>query len=363
MIKKIIVFLVSLVVLVLAVAGCTQTAPSPAPTTTTPTSTTQQPVSQKFVFDQIGNKVELPATVNKVANFSYQMVELQMTLGATDKLVAGSYYGDVPWLDARLKSLPNPYNSQTGVLNIEELLKVNPDLVVMWGGTPKGEMEKAWQAGYPVICDWTMGQGATERAIQMLGKALGKDVEAQNLLSFWSERQKVLKDVISKIPIEQRTTVFYTGHGKLITCSKDTDEDWWTMEAGGINVARNASGLPWGTASWWMQLSVESVIDWDPDIIIISSKAGIDPADILNDPQWKDIKAVKEGKVYRVPYGFHVWDRPCAERILGQEWLANILYPDKFNFNVREDTKTFFQQFFKVNLSEQEIDKILAGQK
>jgi iron complex transport system substrate-binding protein len=136
------------------------------------------------------------------------------------------------------------------------------------------------------------------------------------------------------------------------------------MESGAINTSRNASGLPWGTAAWWMELSVESVIGWDPDVIIISSKAGIDPEDILNDPQWKDIKAVKDKRVYRIPYGFHVWDRPCAERILGEMWLAQKLYPAKFtDIDIRKETKGFFKTYFNVDLTETELDKVLAGQK
>ena len=349
--KRAVTILASLAILASVMTGCTQTTPP------------DKTPSTRIVVDQIGNVVELPETIDEVANFCYQMVEVQIALGAGDKLVAGSYYGDVPWLDESLKSLPNPYNWQTG-LNVEELVSVDPDLVVMWGGTPQDAMDMVWDAGYPVVCDWTMGQGTTEEAIEMLGKALGKEAEADEILAYWADQQAIINDVINDIPEGDRLRVFYTGHDKLITCAQNTDEDWWISEASGINVARDASGLPWGSASWWMELSIESVIAWDPDVIIISSKAGIDPDDILNDPQWKDIKAVQDGKVYRVPFGYHVWDRPCAERILGQLWLAQKLYPDKFtSIDIRQETRDFFETFFRVNLSEEEVDDILAGVK
>ena len=48
-------------------------------------------------------------------------------------------------------------------------------------------------------------------------------------------------------------------------------------------------------------VSMEQVVNWNPDIILMGRVATTDP--VLKDSKWSAIKAVKNGKVYVNPGG------------------------------------------------------------
>ena len=55
-------------------------------------------------------------------------------------------------------------------------------------------------------------------------------------------------------------------------------------------------------------------------------------------------------------------DRPNGpNRIVGIRWLSGLIYPEYLNFNVDEEVKEFFQLFYHVDLTEEELDRIYHG--
>lgn len=69
---------------------------------------------------------------------------------------------------------------------------------------------------------------------------------------------------------------------------------------GGVNVAEDTISFS--------NVDMEQVLAWNPDIIYISNFAyGEYPEDILQNKiegqDWKQINAVKSGKVYKIPMG------------------------------------------------------------
>jgi iron complex transport system substrate-binding protein len=120
---------------------------------------------------------------------------------------------------------------------------------------------------------------------------------------------------------------------------------------GGINVAENLTGN-------FNTVSIEQVIYWDPDVII-TGRAKSASEEILSDPQWQDISAVRNGSVYVVPYYTHTWGYPTSEWIMGTMWLADKLYPETVDLNMTVETKEFYSKFFCCDLSDEEVYEIL----
>jgi iron complex transport system substrate-binding protein len=81
---------------------------------------------------------------------------------------------------------------------------------------------------------------------------------------------------------------------------------------------------------------------------------------ILDDPRWREVKAVKAGRVYVNPTGAYLWDRHSAEAALQVLWAAKILHPARFaDIDIHRETREFYRRFFRHALTEAELASIL----
>ena len=107
------------------------------------------------------------------------------------------------------------------------------------------------------------------------------------------------------------------------------------------------------------KISMEKVIQYNPDVILIQEKLFFDK--IKTSELWKDIKAVKNNQVYLIPKKpFNWFDRPPSfMRILGLQWLMANIYPDYYTFNEKEEIKKFYKLFLNVSITDEQIENIL----
>lgn len=71
-------------------------------------------------------------------------------------------------------------------------------------------------------------------------------------------------------------------------------------------------------------ISEEQVIIFDPEVIITRTPQS--KTAILNNPNFKELKAIKNSQVFVIPQGVYLWSVRSGERILQALWIANILY-------------------------------------
>ena len=135
------------------------------------------------------------------------------------------------------------------------------------------------------------------------------------------------------------------------------DDDPQGAELVGVWVDPAARGVGGGAAL------VEQVIAWDPEFIFVAS----DPAGEMNVYQhitesgdWSILQAVRSGQVYQIPHGPFDWlDRPYSvARILGIQWVGDLLYPDLWDVDIEETTKEFYRLFYHYELSDTEYETL-----
>lgn len=328
-----------------------------------------QETGNRTVVDMAGRSVEIPDNVEKVyatgalgtimlntlapekiAGLNNEMSEVELKyLGDTNKdtPVLGSWKG-------------TQYNG-----NIEEFLMVKPDVIINMGDVSEAyisdseEIEK--QTGIPVLMvDGSIDK--TSEAYTFLGEILNKNERAKELSDYFSETMSSVKEFVDKIPEEERVRVYYAeGPKGLETELRGSINSEIIEIAGGINVA----GDNWRSESRRVQVSLEQVILENPEAIIISTDGDNNHQvyeEIKNSSSWGDIKAVKEGKVYEVPGIPYDWINrpPSVNRIIGIKWLANILYPDKYEINIKQEIKDFFKIYYSYEITDEEIEEILV---
>ena len=243
--------------------------------------------------------------------------------------------------------------------NLEVLLNLKPDLVLDVGTINDTYVSLATRVQEQSGIPYALLDGRFDAVVPLyrkLGELTHRPDQAEALARYADETIKTIKRRIDTVSEAQRPRVYYgrgpngleTGLGGSINVE--------TIEfLGAHNVAAERRG---GLAT----VSVEQVLAWNPEVIIT-----IEPAfatTVRTDPVWAPIKAVQTARIYlspRLPFGW-VDFPPSVNRLIGLWWLAKAFYPDKFPEDLRPLTREFYQRFYHVTLSDEQIDNVLNGQ-
>ncbi|NIA09679.1 MAG: ABC transporter substrate-binding protein, partial [Nitrospiraceae bacterium] len=242
-------------------------------------------------------------------------------------------------------------------VNKEVVMSLSPDVIITVprsGSSPPDKLQET--LGIPVICVNPRDYDGIKKTYQLLGEVLGEEDRAEELVSYYDEKVNYIIDKTSLIPDDEKERVYFAGGGLkggsvLTTVGKNFIWHYNINVAGGINVAENLTGN-------FNTVSIEQVIYWDPDVII-TGRAKSASEEILSDPQWQDISAVRNGSVYVIPYYTHTWGYPTPEWIMGTMWLADKLHPETVELNMTVETKEFYSKFYHCDRSDEEVYEIL----
>jgi iron complex transport system substrate-binding protein len=314
------------------------------------------------VTDMMGNTVQIPATVNNISDFWNAHNEVVLMLGAGDKIVqTTSLVHTMPMFNKvypRIGEIPAPFDSTTKEVNIEDVISAHPDFVILSDGMNKSA-DKITEVGIPVLTLYFTNFDDLKRCFLLTGTILGEDKKkkAEVYNSYLDTKLSEIKSVTSKIPADKRLSVLHINSLKpLQVDGNQTLIDTWINVAGGNNAAgKDISGN-------MKSVSLEQVQAWNPDAIILMGTEK-DKESIMNDPKWKDLKAIKNNKLYLNPKGVFYWDRYGAEEALQIQWAAKTLYPDLFkDLDIKDVLKKFYKQFFDYELTDDDIEGILTPQ-
>ena len=315
------------------------------------------------IVDQRGKKIGIPKNVKRIVTCTIPEPFIIYAIDGTGDRIVGMNpvsrkiikEGILEKMDPSLKLIPTSFIEKgfSFVPNVEELLKLKPDVVFQWAWLGEGIIKPIEEAGIPVIGLNYGTQKDLEGWIRITGEVLGKENKAQELINYHHKVWNEIATRTSSIPDDKKPKVLFLPFGdKLLKVfGKKTYPDEYAELTGAINVAHELS--------FRQNVSLEQIIAWNPDIIYIGNFCDATPEDILSNPNWSGISAVKSKRVYKIPEGTFRWFPPCQESPLMWKWLAQIQHPDLFNYDLREDIRDFFLRFYKYRLTEKDIDKIL----
>jgi iron complex transport system substrate-binding protein len=323
------------------------------------------PVHAREILDMKGNKVSVPDKITKAysgspsATYMIYALDPDLLSGLNLRIAeeAESY------LDKKVQSLPvlGGFSGQGNIANAEMILKADPDLIILWAdkdGSLSNKNEAMIMKNLPIPAVHIVFEGLYDYgdAFLFLGNLLGKEDRAGVLKKYADETLKTISETVTSIPLKKRPTVYYAeGTDGLNT---DCDGSWHTElinVAGGKNVYQCKPKDSFGME----KISIEQVINYNPDVIIIQERRFFDG--IFRDPRWHDIKAVKTKRVYLIPQlPFNWFDRPPSfMRLMGIQWLMYNLYPEEYNADILKKTKEFYRLFLGVDKTDDEIRKVI----
>ena len=345
------------------------TTPATTSSATTSTTTTTTAATTRTITDMYGTKITVPAVINRV--ISTGPVETQLIyILAPEKLVGLSSAWDgspASFIPNQYSSIPVIGNASNGSFNFEAAIATKPD-VVLEGKTKNLDTDRQKFGTIPVV-GLNAGDDLLtmyEPEIRFVADLLGVPERGDALIAYYKSTMDYVKSVVSTIPDAEKVRVYYAeGNDGLQT---DATGSWHTnllTFCGGINVANVAVS----NTSQAVQVSMEQIYSWntaDPiDMIIIgrTSQASTYKA-ILNSSTWQQLPCVKAGFVYVRPDNpTSLFDGPPGYgQILGMYWMLHTLYSARTaNMHLMDKVKEFYSEFFHYDLTNQQLDILLAN--
>lgn len=249
-------------------------------------------------------------------------------------------------------------------INIEELMALNPDVVMYWADFLE-QYKAITGAGIPAVGVKTQGSGDVLTTLESWLKIMGKMYDSgsgnvDEVIAYGREMEDKINKVTATIPEDKKPKVLYLyNHSadKISVSGANFYGDYWIHAGGGINVAGGLDGTP--------EVNMEQIYEWDPDIIVITTFTGTMPEDLYNNTidgqDWSTVSAVKNHKVYKEPLGVYRWFPPSGDAPLALEWMAMIFNPDYFHFDFKQDIKDYYKRFYNYTLTDDQVEGILTA--
>ena len=271
--------------------------------------------------DMAGREVSIEAVPERIVSGYYISTSTLIALGLSDKLVGIEAKADkrpIYKLSApQLIALPNVGTAKE--FNLEGCLALEPDLVIL----PlklKSAAQTLEELGIDVLLVNPESQEQLMEMIALLGDATGTADRAGELADYIQTQQAALAELLADA---DAPTVYLGGNSALLsTAGQAMYQSDMIVRAGGVNVAAEIQD------TYWVDISYEQLLAWDPDYIILASDAAYTAQDVLADENLKDCTAVKNGNVYHLPADVESWDSPVPSGFLGSCWMASVLHGD-----------------------------------
>ena len=368
--RQLLALFICLVMSVSLLTGYSETkAAAEEPTQSAEQDATQETAETREITDMAGRKVTVPTAENIESVFSAGPVAaIFLYMVAPDKLLGWNYeLNDVEKsiiLD-KYQDLPN--FGMGDAVNYEAVIAANPTIAINSGKINDAMVSDcdalSESLGIPVVAvDNELNNSA--EAFRFMGELLGVEDHAEELAQY---AEQVFTDinVLSDIPEEKKVSVYFgNGEDSLETAPRGSQHAQILDAINAVNVA----DLELGDGSR-VQISAEQLLAWDPDVIVVNGEPKADKSgnsaaeDILSNPDYASLKAVQDQKVYGTPNAPFSWvDRPAGpNRLIGMRWFSALIYPEYIKCDINEEIHKFFDLFYHVDLSDEQLENVLKG--
>ncbi len=287
-----------------AVAGQTSAAHTP-------------PLPGREIADEDGRRVQVPREVNRIVSLAPNLTEIVFALGDGNHLV-----GDTDFCDYPPEALQKPHVGGPVNPNLEEVVALNPELVLATSINRHETVNALDRIGLPVYS--VRDPHSVEEmvvSVEHLGSALGVEKSAAMVAEDLRGR---LSDLDRRLAgAAPRRVLFVVWTDPLISVGRDTFIADALRHAGGRSVVN--------TKAEWPHVSMEEIVQLQPEVLVFASAhAGNTQRDIdelRTRPGWKNLAAMQNGNIVVVSDAIN---RPAPRMVDAIEHLARALHPEAF---------------------------------
>ena len=300
-----------------------------------------------FVFAVDGSADKI-STMSATALASYKNCMFQI-------LAPGLADSDTDFIDDKNKD-----GGSFGTLNVEELIQVNPDVVIIYKRDAETMLPILETAGIPTLVFDFGGLKEVQDGLRILGQILGDDAaeRADQIISWHEQTQALLDEKLKDVAEEEKPTALILNSNTLTLYDSEFSNNM-LLTAGARLATVDGDGNP-TTAK---EVNFEQILAWDPDYIFLTNFFDGKPDDIYNnlmaDQNWSQLKAVQNHHVYKIPMGLYRWSPPSTEAHLLLTWEAKIFHPELMqDVSLTDMTKDFYATLFDYDLTDENLNMI-----
>ena len=339
--KKIVsmLLMLSMLLAMAACAGAPEAAPaaSQAEETTAANAVSQETAPERRVItDSMDRNVEIPYSVERIVCVGVGALRYTCYVGGADRVVGVEDYETKPGM-SRLYNYVNfdlfqnlPVTGTNGEPFVEEIINVDPQVIVMSSYASQDPDELSQKTGIPVVVvpgsDTTLDEKAYV-TIRILGELYQLEDRAEDLTAYLKSIQKDLDDRTASIAEDAKPTCYvggvsFKGHHGF----EGTEAYYGPFE---LIHAKNLANTTGQTGAF--NIDVEQVLSWDPEIIFLDFNG----MNLINEdygahPEfYKALTAVQEGKVYS-QISFRSSASNLETALADAYYAACVMYPQQF---------------------------------
>ncbi len=327
---------------------------------------------ERTVTDHLGNSVRLPENIERIAIVSLP------PLPSVLAVYQGGYVGNVvailpDSLTAARNSILSKYAPgllemstefyRGGQLNIEELMKLNPDVVFYSGSINREMFDKA---GIPAVAFAHPNIGGNvstlntlEQWLSLLQEVLRKESKTKGIVEHGRRVEEEIARRVRDIPKEKRARALmisnYTDTA-LSAGGRKSFGEYWCEATGSINVALDAERNT---------VNMEQIYEWAPERIFLTTFTAVMPRNLYDNTaapghDWSNVPAVRDRRSFKFPLGMHRWWPPSSDTPLALWWVAKMTYPELFeDIEMTAKIKEYYGEFYGMELSDDDVEWIM----
>jgi len=255
-----------------------------------------------------------------------------ISLGAVDSEILGGLH-----VDSRVVAVDNytdypadlaakqKITDASGNANVEEIVALQPDLVLSYGGETSATDHKLEATGIQVVDLPALDLAGSLIEIRLVGQLVHAENVANALVASMQAKINAVKQAVAgATPVTVYMEVGYSPPPPF-AYGGGSYGDTLIQDAGGVNIFHSQTAN-----AGYPEVSSESIIAANPQVIILTGGPQYSgtPAQVAQRPGWSAISAVKNGRVYAL--NPDLVQRPGPRIVIALEEIAKLLHPDRF---------------------------------
>ena len=254
--------------------------------------------------------------------------------------------------DGEIKKLPTlgKIAGKGSTLSAEKIVALKPDLIIDVGNVAPNYKDQADRTFAQTQVPYLLLDGRlseTPALLRKLGKLLGNEKQAEAQAKYAEDTLKQARDFAK----QHHKTAYLARNADGLQTGQKGSIHTEAMELVGLeNVAE-------GDQKGLTQVSMEQLLLWNPQMIFTQYDEFY--KDLENNPQWKELSAVKNQQVFFVPHTPFGWidSPPSLNRLLGVRWLQHML-SGKGNVDFVPEIQRFYKLFYHIDLTNEQALKL-----
>ena len=291
--------------------------------------------------DSQGNNITITERPSRVVSLVPGITEIIFRIGAGDAVRAVTWYDTYPPETAH-KAVVGGFFSPS----IKAIDAIKPDVIFL-SGLHK-EVRKRFENGNCQLINLNAKSVSDiYRNIDLLGKIFDRQKGSSVVIDEIKQELEVIAKKTARIPPSERKRVIrLMGRDRMMIPGDDSFQNEYIRLAGGIPPKLNKNGniVPVTKGEW---------VKFNPQIIYGCGGVREPAGRFFNQPGWKDVDAVKTGKIFYFPCDLTCRASTRAAHFVSS--LSSIIYEDEYS---RKDAQVFKDHIFSSHHIDLDLDYI-----